>query len=377
MSERAAAAGTGPGSRLEIGLVYETFETYARRSGEPVDAHVEYEPLATVEALEAAVRRLGHRPVRLGSPFDLLESIGAGCLPRVDVALNIAEAFGSRNRESFAPALLEMAGVPYLGSDGLTLSLTLDKAWASERAAAAGLYVAPHCVLSSAAEAHAAALPAPFPLFVKPRWEGASKGIRASSRVEDREGLAREVARIASDYAQPALVEAFLDGAEYTVTVVGHAPARALPVLQRALDLDSRIGLHALEGPGDDAPAPREHCAPGALDTALEAELQRLGERAFALFDCRDFARADFRLDAEGRACFLEINPLPTFAPDGSFGILAELQGRSLDELLADVIGEALERPELAAHTQGGVGSGRSGSGPSRPSRPRERREWR
>ena len=130
MSERAAAAGPGPGSRLEIGLVYETFDTYVRRSGEPVDAHVEYEPLATVEALEAAVHRLGHRPVRLGSPFDLLESIGAGCLPRVDVALNIAEAFGSRNRESFAPALLEMAGVPYLGSDGLTLSLSLDKAWA-------------------------------------------------------------------------------------------------------------------------------------------------------------------------------------------------------------------------------------------------------
>ena len=79
-----------------------------------------------------------------------------------------------------------------------------------------------------------------------------------------------------------------------------------------------------------------------------EAALRRLGLEAFEALECRDFARADFRLDAAGRPLFLEINPLPTFAPDGSFGILAELEGRSHEALLADVLGAGLRRLGLA-----------------------------
>ena len=58
----------------------------------------------------------------------------------------------------------------------------------------------------------------------------------------------------------------------------------------------------------------------------------------------RTFARADFKLDGQGQPLFLEINPLPTFALDGSFGILAELEGRDHPDLLAEVIGLALGR---------------------------------
>jgi D-alanine-D-alanine ligase len=115
-------------------------------------------------------------------------------------------------------------------------------------------------------------------------------------------------------------------------------------VLQRALEIETRIGLHALEGPAAAVGAELRHCVAGDLDPVLEAELRALGLRLFALFECRDYARADFRLDDAGRASFLEINPLPSFAPDGSFGILAELEGRALPELLADVIGEGLAR---------------------------------
>ena len=87
---------------------------------------------------------------------------------------------------------------------------------------------------------------------------------------------------------------------------------------------------------------------PGTLTGALEARLGDLAVRAFEALDCRDFARADFRLDAEGTPHFLEINPLPTFAPDGSFGILAELEGRPLPALLADVLRGGLARLGLS-----------------------------
>jgi len=331
---------------LRIGLVYETFETYPRQEGDPVDAHVEFEPETTLEALEEAVLRLGHRPLRLGSPPALLKRLGQGDLTPVDVAFNLAEGLGGRNREAWAPVLLDMAGIPAIGSDALSLSLSLDKAWANRWLAAVGIPVAAQATMASADEAGRATLPAAFPLFVKPRWEGTAKGIRPSSRVTSRKALVAEVERIVSDYEQPALVEAFISGPEYTVTLVGNDPPQVLPVLQRALERETGIGLHALEGPGfveTGGPA-LEHATTGVMEPALEARLADLSLRVFEALECKDFARVDFRLDAAGEPVFLEINPLPTFAPDGSFGILAELEGCSLSEMLGRCIAAGLAR---------------------------------
>ncbi|MBB82664.1 MAG: D-alanine--D-alanine ligase [Deltaproteobacteria bacterium] len=328
---------------LTVGLVFETFDTYPRDEGEPIDAHVEFEPESTIEALESAIAFLGHRPVRLGSPLSLLEAAAKEGLAGVDVAFNLAEGFGGRNREAWAPVVLDMAGVPTIGSDALALSLSLDKLWANRHVAAAGVPIAKQTAFADPSEVVDAALPAPFPLFVKPRWEGTAKGIRASSRVEDREALVAEVERVTATYRQPALVEAFVPGAEYTVTLIGNGPPVALPVVQRALERETGIGIHALEGPGAEA-AELDHFTPGALEPAIEAELAALAVRAFEALDCRDFARADFRLDAAGRPVFLEINPLPTFATDGTFAILAELEGVSLDEMLGRCVQAGLLR---------------------------------
>ncbi|HKJ25741.1 MAG TPA: D-alanine--D-alanine ligase [Myxococcota bacterium] len=326
---------------LAIGLVYDVFGSYPPRPGDPPDAEAEYEPEATVEALEAAIAALGHRPVRIGNAHALLAASREGALPRLDAALSIAEGYGTRNREAWAPVLLDLLEVPLLGSDALTLSLSLDKVWTHAVVAAAGVPVPEHVSIESPRELEKTSLPGPFPLFVKPRWEGTAKGIDAGARVADAAALAERVALVASRYRQPALVERFLPGAEYTVTLVGNDPPEVWPVLQRALARDSGIGVHAVERAG--APAPAHH-APGALGGALEAELGHLARAVFAALRCRDFARADFKLDADGRPRFLEINPLPTFAPDGSFGILAELQGRALPDLLAEVLGHGLAR---------------------------------
>lgn len=333
--------------RLRIGLVYDLLGSFPARPGDPPDVDVEFEPEATIALLEAAVRELGHEPLRLGAPADLLASLGKGQLPALDAALSIAEGTRGRDREAWAPVLLEMAGVPCLGSDALTRSATLDKAWATRLVAAAGVRVPFQLPLGSAAEVENVDLTGRFPLFVKPRWEGTSKGIRPSSRVEDAAALAREVERIVGDYEQPALAEAFLPGAEYTVTLVGNAPARALPVLQRALDVHTGIGIHAI---ARDVSARRSAAAvtPGSLGPELEAELADLALRAYAALECLDFARADFKLDAKERPHFLEMNPLPTFAPDASFGILAELEGRPAHALVAEVLGLGLARLGLA-----------------------------
>lgn len=330
---------------LTIGLVYDRFGDRAPPPAAPPDWDAEYEPEATVAALEAAVRRLGHVPVRVGNPEALLARMCAGPLG-LDAAVNIAEGYGSRNREAHAPVLLELAGVPCLGSDALTLSVSLDKHLTKVAARHAGLLTPPWRVVRSPADVEAGGFP-DFPLFVKPRYEGTAKGLAPSSRCDDAAALRAEVARQLGLYGQDVLVEAFVEGAEFTVGVVGHDPPEALPVLQRAVEARTGIGLHALERHEDPA-APFDYRAPVPIEPALEFALQRAALAAHDALDCRDFSRSDFRLSPDGRLWFLEVNPLPTFAPDGTFAILAELAGQDYDAFLADVLARGLRRLGLA-----------------------------
>ena len=326
---------------MRVGLIYDLFEDYPWEPGEAPDADAENEPPETVAALAAALETLGHTPVRVGTAYDLLRRMPA---LDFDAAVNIAEGARGRNREAYAPVLLEMAGVPFLGSDALTLSLSLDKAWTKDLAVAAGVRTPPYRTYASADAVAEADLPGPFPLFVKPRYEGSSKGITAASKVRTVAELRNEVARIVTTYRQEALVETFVGGGgEFTVAVVGNAPPEPLPALQRAVEVETGIGLHALDRRSMPA---REwaYTLEGRLTPALEAELQSLAVRIFEKLECKDFARIDFRVDREGRPWFLEINPLPTFAPDGTFAILAELTGKPYPVFLAEVLARGFRR---------------------------------
>lgn len=325
---------------MRIGLVYDLFDDYPWLEGEAFDADAENEPEETVVALEEALRTLGHEPIRVGPAHNLLSRMQN---PDFDVALNIAEGSRGRNREGQAPTLLDMMNVPFLGSDALTLSLSLDKAWTKDLAAAAGVRTPGYAVFTAVEDVTDSALPGSFPLFVKPRYEGSAKGLLAESKVLNLEQLQEQVLRVTRQYEQDALVESFVEGSEFTVAIVGHRPARSLPVIQRAVEVGSGIGLHVLERKG----LPQtEHAfsLPGTLTADLERRLQDAALAVFHKLECKDFARVDFRVDAEGREWFLEINPLPTFAPDGTFAIMAELEGMTYPDFLAHVLREALDR---------------------------------
>ncbi len=341
-SESPGVASQAQGLRSDQGA----FHKSASHQRAP-DWDAEYEPERTIATLEAALRWAGCEPVRLGSPHEVLANLPAiqQGQPRLDAVFNIGEGFGSRNREAWAPVLMEMIGLPCLGSDALTHSTSLDKAWCKQRVESAGVPVAPQRVIRELTEIDEGNLPGPYPLFVKPCWEGTAKGISVHSRVANPEELRNAVAGVLERYGQPALVEPFLPGAEYTVTVVGNAGigagVRTLPVLQRALELKTGIGIHALDG---EDPHEQEHVIPGTLDPGLEKELQRLSLSVYDVLECKDFSRMDFRLDDQGEIYFLEVNTLPTFDPEASFGILAELEGRPVEELLGEIFKEGLQR---------------------------------
>lgn len=329
--------------RLRVGLIYDRFGDTEKPDGAPSDWDAEYEPEETIVALEEALHRLGHEPVRIGNVRTLLPLIAKKAL-QLDAAVNIAESYGSRNREAHAPVLLELAGIPCIGSDALCLSLTLDKHLTKEIIRANG-FATPDWKVIRFADDRLPEFPAPW--FVKPRYEGTAKGISPSSRRDTETALRKEIVRQLEVYHQDVLVEAFVAGSEFTVAVIGGEepadPPTALPILQRAVETKTGIGLHALERYEDPA-NPFDHIVHPVLDSRLEADLHAQSLGIFDLLECRDFARIDFRVDESGKPWFLEINPLPTFAPDGTFAIIAELAGMDYPAFLAEVLERGLQR---------------------------------
>ncbi len=318
---------------LCIGIVYDRLEEYAGFTKLSSDQFDEFEPESTILAMESAISHLGYDAVRIGGPFQLLKE-----KPPVDVIWNIGEGFGTRNREAWAPVIAEMYGIPLLGSDALTLSISLDKSRTKQLARMIGIPTSNWDIATFSSKK----MPnwTDFPAFVKPRYEGTAKGIQASSVVKDVNDLRSEVERQWTLYQQDIIIEKWLSGAEYTCAVSG-TPLKSHTVLERGIDRDTKIGIHALESKGiivDDYELTHQ------VNPDLEKQIQVWSEQLCQELEVNDFARLDFKCDENGHPFFLEINTLPTFAIDNTFAILAELDHKPYTEFLAEILQHGLKR---------------------------------
>ncbi len=237
---------------------------------------------------------------------------------RPDMVFNVAEGAWGPAREAHVPAILELLGIPYTGSDPLTLAVCLHKGWANAILRAYGVPTPHHAIVTDPATR----VDLPFPLIVKPLYEGSSKGIRDDQVVETSEALSECVARIIRAYRQPALVEEFLPGREFTVAVLGNGEGlRILPPVElrfEALPAGARpIYSWEAKWVWDRPDAPREvfEC-PARLDPHESAELERVVRSTVSILGVRDWARIDVRMDGAGTLRVIEVNPLPGMLPD-------------------------------------------------------------
>ena len=309
--------------------------TYDLQTDPDDERQAEFDPPRTIEALTAALASLGHAVVPIGDAAAL-----ASWLPRrepIDLIFNIAEGSGGRCREAVVPALLEASGVPYAGSGPWALALGLDKVMSKRLAAAAGI-ATPHWFSLEPSAAVPESLPCAFPMIVKPRHEGSGMGIDEGAIVRDRASLAARAQTLWARHPQPLLVEEFIDGGELTVLVIGNDPPVAYPPIQRPIDVRTRLACHVLRGPCESWEAPL------ALTPELDARARQAALAVFEAIGCRDVARLDFRVDGQGRLWFLEINPLPSFDPEGTFGLLAESMELTYAHLIGRVLDAALLR---------------------------------
>ena len=322
---------------MRIGLCYDLRSAYlAAGFGEEETA--EFDRESTIEAIESALGELGHQTERIGNLPDLMARLLAG--GSWDLVFNLAEGMRGSGRESEVPALLDAWGIAYTFSDPLVSALTLHKGMAKHVLRDQGVPTTDFRVVESDAEARAVDLP--FPLFVKPVAEGTAKGIDGRSRVETMPELVARCRLVRERHSQPALVEPFLPGREFTTSIVGSgARARALGTLEVVL----REGAEPYCYSYLNKERCEELCEYRLVEGTLASECERIALRAWRGLGCRDAGRVDLRLDAGGRAQVLELNPLPGLHPEHSdLPILCTAVGMPYAELIRAVVDSASER---------------------------------
>lgn len=333
---------------MKIGLAYDLKSEVPLSGIMPDDALEEYDSNETIQALARTLEDLGHSVVQLGGGPALLERV---LREPVDLVFNIAEGRGTyRSREAQVPGVLEMLGIPYTGSDPTCLCICLDKPLTKTLLKAAGICTPNWQVVRNLGEVDRLQTDGvPLPAFVKPAFEGSSKGILTCSKavtLDEAQQLARD---ILSRYRQPAMIEEFIPGHEITVGVMDSPPRPA--GIMRVLPRNGHNPdfTYTLEVKRDWQNLVRYDC-PAQLPPQTIRDIERAALRAFAVFQCKDVARVDFRVTLEGVPYLIEINPLPGLRPGyGDLPIMAAAMGCEYRDLIRQILDSALSRHDLWA----------------------------
>jgi len=325
---------------MRIGLAYDLKSAVPLDAAAPEDALEEYDSRETVETIAAALTAAGHPVVMLGGGGEFLDNIRR---EPVDFVFNIAEGRGSsRSRESQVPAILEMLGIPYTGSDSHCLTVCLDKPLAKNLVAAEGVATPQWQVIADEENLSKVSWER-FPAIVKPAYEGSSKGIRLTSVVENREQMAKEVGRLLNDYRQPVMVEEFISGDEVTAGIIGNTPPRLVGIMRILPRKREGHFIYSLEVKRDYLNLVDYECPPRLADEINE-RIALASLKVFRVLGCRDFARIDFRIGPDGVPYFLEINPLPGLGSYSDLIIMARKLGWTHQGLIQAVLEAALKR---------------------------------
>ena len=328
-------------------------ETLKADDDEPPDLYSEYDTAETVSAVKEALLRKYEVTAIEGdtSAFERLREL------KPDLVFNISEGFCGPNRESHIPIVCEMLGLRYTGSDGLTLSICLDKARTKEILTHHKIPNAKFMVWN-AGDGSAKLKRFPLPAIVKPLREGSSVGIRNNSMVSSVDELIERSAEIAGVYRQQVLREEILTGREFTLGFLGNAPhLEFLPLIEINHSVLPKganpiYGYEAKWLWDDPAnPLPVLIC-PAMVEPALLKKIHAMASKAAKVLNIRDWCRLDLRLNASGVPKILELNPLPGVLPDpkenSSLPTAARAMGMTYEQLILKVAKIAEERTSAA-----------------------------
>jgi D-alanine-D-alanine ligase len=361
--------------KFTVALLYNLKQNAPHRDDEPWDAWNELDSEKTIANIERALRAGGHEVIGMEGDARLPEKLAHY---HVDIAFNTCEGHFGVSREAQVPAILDALRIPYTGSGVMTLCVALDKPMAKRILMHYGLPTPRFQTFVTGDERLDAQLK--FPLFVKPSREGSGIGINAQSVCRNARALRAQVQWCIQTYRQPALVEEYIEGREFTLGMLGNLPwaippradgkppqpiaalknakpkqiktkvpetLRVFPPLE--VDLSpcppDQAGLYTSVIKSQMYDVPKYPC-PAPISKRLWAQMEKLAAGAFAALECTDFARVDFRLRQDtGEPTILEINPLAGLQEGISDIVMAgEADGVSFAALINGILDAALQR---------------------------------
>jgi D-alanine-D-alanine ligase len=319
---------------LKVGLAY----NMKRSDTTADDSEAEYDSPRTIEAITEAILGHGHQVIPLEATGDFPRALLAS---DVDIVFNLAEGIRGRNREAQVPSLCELVNIPYTGSDPATLSLCLDKGLGKRLLREQGIETPAFQVLMTGREK---LRPFRYPVIVKPNAEGTSKGITRKSVVDDEAGVRTAARELIDRYDQPALVEEYITGREFTVGLLGDRRPRVLPAMEVIFLRTTARPVYDYECKQHWEQHVRYEC-PANLTKEQERTMERVSRATFTALGCRDVARVDLRLAPDGRIWVIEVNPLPGLTPDYSdLCLIANGSGMDYKTLIGEILAGGIKR---------------------------------
>jgi D-alanine-D-alanine ligase len=312
----------------------------------PID-QAEWDTPETINAVKEALQER-HEVILIDAGDDAYTLLQK---TRPEIVFNIAEGTSGCCREGYIPSILEHLNLPYTASDPLTLNICLDKSRTKEILSYHGLPTSRFRVIS---DSNFSFNSLHYPLMVKPLYEGSSIGIRNDSLVRTPQEMRERVLWLLNEFDEPALVEEFLPGREFTAAIMGNGKeARVLPIVEILFDSLPRgvnpIYSYEAKWIWDQSSNPLKifEC-PARLSAGLRSEIEEACLRAYDILRCRDWCRIDVRLDSAGHPHILELNPLPGILPNpddnSCFPKAARAAGMSYSQLINAVLDIACKR---------------------------------
>jgi D-alanine-D-alanine ligase len=278
--------------------------------------------LQQVEAVARSMTELGVAHLALPFDRDLEAFLAVVRREGISAVFNLCESIDDNPLLAGHPAaVFELLGLPFTGSGSLALMLSTDKLLAKRQLVAAGL-LTPACLTYDGGDPGALPDPA-LPAIIKPRFEDASIGIDQESVVHTPRDLREKLPEFFARYG-PLLVEQYIDGREFNISLFGYPSPRVLPMAEIDFSAFPRE-LHRIVGyraKWDEAAFEFHHTPrlfPRDLPAAAAENLRRTAAAAYNLFQLRDYGRIDVRLDERGNVYVLEANANPCLSPDAGF----------------------------------------------------------
>lgn len=320
----------------KIGLVYNKPKEITVEEKE-LDPRSYRQPEIIANQIKVALEEKGHQVIMIPASLSLLTDIEAA--GDLDVIFNSCVGINDKKEQANVVGMLELLDIPFVGSGLRTQVTSLSKEYAKAAIRAAGVPVSPFQTFYS--------IDTPlddnmeFPLFVKPVREGSAVGITNDSLVQNHEELREQVQNILDDFKQPALVEGYLPGREFSVGVLGTEDPEVLPILEVIVPEDEYGStIQTVDVKADNA-VTRD--VPADISEELRQQIKENVLKAYNALGCSEYARVDVKFDAQGIPNVIEVNALPALEEGyAHYPLMAKEAGYEMSDLVEKLVDEAV-----------------------------------